>query len=295
MANSDNVYPNLFIIGAAKSATTTLHEALSAQPSITMSSMKEPHFFSSLGDDYQTSRLIPTINRQDRYLRIFNFNERSLYVGESSTSYLWSPVAANNIFSYNSNSKIVAILRNPVDRCLSHYWNNVKEGFENRPIERALKEELHGASMEKYRSPIYKYLEFGLYYHQISRYLQIFDKNVFVLIFEDFIQSMNETVVELLKNIKVPSGNIFVPNIHSNARGLPKHRVIESILRIPSARRIYRGVFPQSIRQGIRSSIFKQVKQDKVSKFVLNFLLNYYQSDIDKLKTLYPAASKWNQ
>jgi len=127
---------NLFIVGAPKCGTTTLHDLLNSQENIEMSIVKEPHFFCE-----DLTRKIPSSQKRKKRVkykngeiqkRHFSYIEsieiyRSLWLkpdqtfyGEGSTSYLYSKKAPEEIFKYNPESKIIIVLRDPYDRCLSH-------------------------------------------------------------------------------------------------------------------------------------------------------------------------------
>lgn len=105
-------WPNLYIPGAGKSGTSSLHEYLNQHPSIFMSRIKEPHYFSR--SDYP--------NGLDEYKQLFGDVGDYAYHGESSTSYMVYPRAIDRIKTCIKNPKFIFVLRNPVERAWSHYW-----------------------------------------------------------------------------------------------------------------------------------------------------------------------------
>ena len=142
--------PNFFIVGAAKSGSTALQEMLSKHPNIYMSPVKEPHYFSNdikkndfttLNKKFRKQRIkfdsdgsvVPRhqlyIDNEEDYLRLFKDScENHKSLGEASVSYLYSKNAAKNIYQFNSNSKIIIILRNPIDRAFSHFLMDLRLG-----------------------------------------------------------------------------------------------------------------------------------------------------------------------
>ena len=111
--------PNLFIIGAMKSGTTTLHEYLDSHPQIAMSRIKEPGFFV----EELTLR-----QGEDWYLSLFEQDDRFRYRGESSTHYTKLPVfrgVAERLSRFNPEARLIYIMRNPIERLVSHYWHNI--------------------------------------------------------------------------------------------------------------------------------------------------------------------------
>ena len=93
--------PNLFIVGAAKSGTTSLHSYLRSHPQIYMSEPKEPHYFCT--DFHRSSDLLKGtqsgfgMRSKEDYLALFEGVNDSKLVGEASASYLHSKEAASNI------------------------------------------------------------------------------------------------------------------------------------------------------------------------------------------------------
>lgn len=120
--------PNLFIPGAAKSGTSSLHEYLSQHPQIYMSKIKEPHFFAR--PEFPEGL--------DEYEKLFAPGSAFAYRGESSTSYMVYPDVIGRILTYVESPKFIFILRNPVDRAISHYWWLKGIGYETRSLRDAI-------------------------------------------------------------------------------------------------------------------------------------------------------------
>ena len=101
--------PNFFIIGAPKCGTTSLHNYLNSHSQITMSHPKEPHYFSN---DIENGG----IRNKEQYLDCFSHGDKNaLAIGESSTLYLYSKVAVQNIYNYNKDAKFITMIRNPIE------------------------------------------------------------------------------------------------------------------------------------------------------------------------------------
>jgi len=180
------VYPNLFIVGAMKSATTSLHEYLNFHPEIYMSDMKEPGYFVEEVDN------IP--DNIDAYLELFTQGKGCRIVGESSTHYTKLPTsqgAAERIDAFCQNAKInpkfIYLMRDPIKRTVSHYWHNVKKQDEYRAILPAIE------AQDKN-----EYIAFSDYAMQLEPYLETFGKeNVFVLTFEELIEQTDHKLREI--------------------------------------------------------------------------------------------------
>jgi hypothetical protein len=105
--------PDFLVIGAAKSATTTLHAWLGQQPDVFMSTPKEPGFFTLRWDE-----------GFDWYTSLFVGAPPTVMAGESSTYYTQPPggaVAAPRIAEAMPDVRIVYVVRHPIDRMISHY------------------------------------------------------------------------------------------------------------------------------------------------------------------------------
>src|ERR1041385_6888829 len=115
--------PNLLIIGAAKSGTTSLHTYLNEHPQIFMARRKEPSFF-LLWDNPERIALheregraeVNFFSTLERYAALFVDGKEHKIRGESSTAYLANPECAAKIKQLIPDVKIIAILRNPVSR-----------------------------------------------------------------------------------------------------------------------------------------------------------------------------------
>jgi len=124
--------PDFIIIGAMKSATSSLHNQLNSQPGIFMSTPKEPNFFSDN----------PIYNKGlDWYKNLFSGAHEDDICGESSTHYTKLPDYPHTIERLkgaNPNPKLIYIMRHPVDRLVSHYMHQWSEGVISCDIDKAI-------------------------------------------------------------------------------------------------------------------------------------------------------------
>ncbi len=124
---------NLIVPGFAKSGTSSLHEYLNLHPGICMSSNKEPHHFAF------TDKVSRGAEDHNALFKKSDGNE--VWFGESSTSYaVWEP-ALCRIKSNLSNTRLIVLLRDPVERLLSHYGWMYALGLEPRELMAALDNE----------------------------------------------------------------------------------------------------------------------------------------------------------
>ena len=104
--------PNLIIVGAAKSGTTSLHHYLDQHDEVFMSKHKEPHFL--INNEAGVNEIPNGINNYKDYIRLFENTKSYKYRGESSVMYLQFPeLTIKNIAQYlDDNIKIIIMLRN---------------------------------------------------------------------------------------------------------------------------------------------------------------------------------------
>jgi hypothetical protein len=134
------VFPNLFIVGAMKAGTSSLHEYLNQHPQIFMSRMKEPQYFAPhitrWGQHWGQGALFPEPGI-DWYLKLFSEAGDAKYAGESSVSYTARPWVVDcemRIHKFNPMAKIIYLMRDPIERAISHYWHFVVDGREDRDM-----------------------------------------------------------------------------------------------------------------------------------------------------------------
>lgn len=177
--------PDFVIVGAQKAGTSSLYHYLTLHPRVEGASTKEVHFFDTHFDKglawYRSHfpvRASLTARRRGR--------ER-LLTGEASPYYLYHPHVAARIARHLPEARLLVLLRDPVDRALSHYWYMVQLGREPLPLDEAFAREAERLDAEKARlaaDPGYRsvphsrfsYRDRGLYAEQLGVYLRHVDR-----------------------------------------------------------------------------------------------------------------------
>ncbi len=196
----DHAKVSLFIIGAPKSGTTALYEYLRTNPDFFFPSHKEPHYFAT---DF--ANIGGRITSLENYEKIYNSSKKGQILGDASVCYLASETAIGNIYDYNPEAKLVAILRNPVDLFLSEHsqllysfyetekdpltaWQLQQERKEGRSIPSCCRE----VNVLQYRMTC----SHGA---NIQRALKYFPrKQLLVIFFDDFIRNPQRIYREIL-------------------------------------------------------------------------------------------------
>ena len=235
--------PDFFIVGAAKAGTSSLYGYLSQHRQIYMPDLKEPHFFSEWHPP------TPAPENLGEYLSLFAGVSKEVQVGEASTSYLCSLVAPQAIKQFRPDAKIVIVLRNPVDRAYSQYWNHVRDRVEPLSFEEALKAEPERMARGWWCG--YHYLRCGLYAEQVSRYLETFGANsVKVYLFEDLVKDAGSVCRNLFSFLGVDPDQPTEKLGIRNRSGPPKSVLVSRLLR--EATRMFRLSQQQLYRAGFR-------------------------------------------
>jgi hypothetical protein len=157
--------PNLFIIGAMKCGTTSLHAYLSEHPGIFMCEPKEPSYFlerDQLRVWYPSMEEAGYWRSEDHYLQLFADAGDRPVIGESSTSYTKLPQipgVVDRLYRFNPEARFIYVMRDPVERTISHYWHMVRNRDERRDMLTAIREEPHFRDVSHYAMQLVPYIE----------------------------------------------------------------------------------------------------------------------------------------
>lgn len=186
--------PDFLVIGTQRGGTTSLYNALIQHPLVRGSSHKEVHYFDlnhAKGPMWYQSHF-PLMCGRPR--------GATLVTGEASPYYLFHPCAAERVQELLPNVKLIALLRNPVDRAISHYHYMVRLGREPLTLDDAVAREPYRLAGEADRIRAdphyhsmnhrrYSYLSRGLYLNQILDWTKHFSRHqLLVLDSETFFQ-----------------------------------------------------------------------------------------------------------
>ena len=190
--------PNLLIVGAAKSGTTSLHNYLKQHPDIFMSNHKEPHFL--INNEIGVNRIPKGINNLQDYSNLFSNGASQKYRGESSAMYLQFPeIAIKNIDRYlDEDVKIIIMLRNPIERAFSGYQHVKRYNLdEDLDFEDALEISEQRYFTNNNITPASRYIHIGMYNEFVRKFKTKFKTNVHIIIYKDFINNTNQELSRL--------------------------------------------------------------------------------------------------
>ena len=208
-----------------------MYSYLEQHPDIIGSLNKEIHFFDG-GTNPKVDNFKKGINwYKSHFPLIRNVGNKKVF--EASPLYIFNPLVAERMVQYIPKVKIIALLRNPTDRAISHYFhNNKRERRETLGIMDAFKAEekrLDEVLLNKdYKSNIFRnfsYKRRGHYKEQLERYLNYFSKDqMLVLNSESFFSNPHNAITKVFNFVGVNS-DFKVKNITPKNTGRKKENV----------------------------------------------------------------------
>jgi hypothetical protein len=209
MSASRRALPGFIVIGAQKAGTTSLFKTLRQHPAIVPASKKEIKFFDcnfGLG-----------LNWYRAHFPYQTEMKAGCLTGEASPHYIAHPLTPQRIAQTLPGIKLVALLRNPVERAYSHYQLNVRRGREPLSFEEAIEQEperlrkvLQVITLDEsyplYNFLHYSYLKKGLYAEQLERWYEVFPASqILVLQSEDFFANPERSFARVVEFLGLPA------------------------------------------------------------------------------------------
>lgn len=247
--------PNCFVVGAQKTGTTSLHQYLTTHPDIYLPTQKESKFFVF----------------DERYNKGLKYYEQEYFsgwkgesvVGEVDPDYMYIPQALERIAKDLGVSKLkfIFIFRNPVDRAFSHYLMTYRRGLEPLSFEDAIAEEESRLKKDQLSKMRYSYVNRGLYYRQVERFLKIINDSQMLFLLTDDLHSDPVGSYHKILNFLEISTDIIPKNIHERFHGATQPRSTLLLNRIQQneptiEKNILRLIIPwQGLRQKLRQKL----------------------------------------
>ena len=237
---------DFMIVGAQKCGTTALWEYLRTHPELSMSNPKEVHLFSSPG--YRKTWSPREIDRQ--YVRWFRPGSEARIFGEVTPMYLFLPDVASELKRYNPDLKLIVLLRNPVERTISHYYMQYARGREKASIWRALMAEpwrlrrctdLRGGN-SAFR--IHSYRRRSLYSLQLRNLYRHFPRDQVLIISSHHLERDHKAVLSRVFSFLGVSDDSIVSErtaMSGYLHGRRSHPVLSAVLRLSFLAERWRG------------------------------------------------------
>ncbi len=224
--------PDFLIVGAPKAGTTALHHALAQHPQVFVSDPKEPKYWlcdgapppawRGPGDAHSQQEWIW---RQDQYTQLFASAPDHQVRGESTPFYLWSRGAHRRIGEELPEVRLIAVVRDPVDRAYSNWMHLWSDGLE--PVSDF--SEAFARQDDRVRAgwaPFWRYRELGLYGEQLAHLQRFVDpERILVLRYRDIVDDPRGAVDRACRFLDISTGAISsIPRDNSRSFVTPGWR-----------------------------------------------------------------------
>ena len=259
--------PNFLIIGAMKSGTTSLANYLSEHPDVFISQPKEPGFF---------VEELNWFKGWHWYESLFENAKNKTAIGEASTHYTKYPTyknVANKIYQFLPQIKLIYIMRDPIDRAISHYWHCVHYHNETRPINKAI-------CIDS------EYVWYSRYKIQIKQYLKFFPKDqLLLLLYEDLVHTPEKVIKRCFEFLGVDSnfrprslGQVFNPR----PKKVLKTNILLHKIRWSKTWDKISPLFPKFLKEMAKKYEYKEIEpRDKLSDNKVEELSILFKDDIE--------------
>lgn len=208
-------------------------------------------------------------------------------------NYLYNNIrSSKRIYEYKQDVKIIVLLRDPVDRAYSAYWQARKAGYEYlENFEYALEEEKerlkHGNERDKNELT---YVSHGFYHVQLKSYFNLFKKeNIKVIVFEHFIQNKERAIAEVFDFLNIENKFKVVPT-NKNKAGVPRWALLQQILSKPKIPTALKPFVPFELRRKtvryLKALNIKSQEYPGLDKELRTKLSLKYCDEIEKLSSL---------
>ncbi len=293
---------DFFVVGAARSGTTSLYNYLKQHPEVFLSDVKELNHFSQVESndhsDYKTPKKgesyhTKIIKSYEVYESLFSEAGDHQKTGDVSPSYLWGTDTAKRIQKHNPNAKIIITLRNPVERAFSHYVMNYGVGYD--------KISNFGDALNAKQDRVWGggnlYVAWSTYFDAVKSYYDAFPKDsIKLLIFEDWTQEKDETLKDLFELVGVAPHFKIDHTIRHNKKVAYKHIGLLNFIRGRFIKGAIKTILPENLRERIKNRFFAGGDLDlNLEVSTRKKLEDHFRQDVMQLQQLtgIPLLEKW--
>jgi len=192
---------DFLIVGTQKGGTSALDKYIREHPEIGMAKRKELHFFDN-EKVFSKSKI-----DYSEYECQFDFTSNKKVYGEATPIYIYWEPSCRRIWEYNSNIKLIFILRNPVTRAFSHWNMEFDRNADEKDFSFAInKEEQRTKEALPLQHRVYSYIDRGFYSEQIRRYKRYFsDEQMLFIKYEEFKNNQKNVLCRIFDFLGVNS------------------------------------------------------------------------------------------
>lgn len=275
-----------------------------------MSPIKEPNYFSTDIKPENFSKQYKDIERRKRlnleeyvkgnmkrevwgyfvrerhhYTGLFKNVRNEKAIGEISNSYLFSKEAALNIRKTLPTVKLIAILRNPVERIYSHYLANLRDGKTYKPFRQEVEEDYNQQVKGWYTA--HCYVEMGLYHEQVKRFVDIFPKEqIRIYLYDDLKKNPEVFLKDVCIFLGIDANFKFNTAMKFNEARVPKNEKLLYWLSASGLKKNFFRLVPDSLKENFKSLFFKKEKTVPMTAEEKKWAAGFYREDILRLQEL---------
>lgn len=282
--------PDFFVIGAGRSGTTSLHRYLSQHPQLFLAPKNPSYFYAcDLGETpfADNHEALPPyfVGDAGKYQGLFAEASSERLTGDVSPVYLASTHVARRIARFNPRAKLIALLRNPVDRVFSRYVARHRDGLEHTPTFEDLVESELSEPVQRDDAHA-SYLPGGMTSHFLQTYYDAFPRDqIAVWFYEDFAAGTGQVMREICRFLGVREDFSFdLSQIHNRGGGRIKNRALGKIWAgSEPLRRGLRPLLPRKFRDSAFRKVTAETERVLVQPATRKRLLEIYRKDIEQL------------
>jgi hypothetical protein len=290
---SADLLPNLLVVGAMRSGTTTAYRVLSEHPEVFMSPWKEPHFlglegkrprYSGPGDDAMNRNAVVS---ESTYRELFRDGAECPWRGEASASYLYLAEAVRGIRRYIDDPRLVILLRDPVDRAYSAY--QYMRGQEREPCDTfaaALADEER--RIADGWAPMWHYRRASHYRPQLERLFAAFPSDrIHVSLFDDLEDRPGEVFGSIFAWLGVDD-SFEVPVSTHNRSGPVRSRTLGYLLKSSRMRHRVGRRLPARVKKPLQAAREANVRSAdaELAPALRRELIGQFRDDIEYVEQL---------
>jgi len=226
----------------------------------------------------------------EAYQQLFKEAAVEQTCGEASTMYLYWEGSCDRIAHHNPQTKLIAVLRHPLDRAYSHYSHLRREGREwESDFSQALEKESERIAAQW--SPAWHYRNVGKYHSQLQKYLQRFGpEQLRIYLYDDLLKKPHTVYREIFEFIGVsPEIKVDASVQHNTTTTFRKNKLLHDFLTAPNGlKTALKQIVPAHIRKPLAAKVYRQnvTPSLPLSTSMRNELLPSFETEILQLQTL---------
>lgn len=253
--------PNFLMIGAPRTGSTALYDALGRHPDFFLAKGKETHFFSAGGDrSLAAMRALHIPYRElyaaNEYADCFVGAESFPQRGEIDPSILWCASYAIPKMRefFEVPLKFIVVLRQPVERAYSHYLLHRRYGYEGQPLERYLDIVTPQTPLELIA--LDRYFGHGYYSETLRAFFAAFGRERFlVLLYDDLVADPPAFMRRVLEFLNADARQLPDMIPATNAGIVGQTVTARFHARQHPLRRLARACLPDTVYAGLRRMV----------------------------------------